>query len=211
MTRLLVGIAVFLVVAVCVAVGLRARSRRDTSATVALTAKVPGRVAIVYYSQSKVQNTALIAQWIRKHIGGDLIAIETVEPYPEPYFRTLAAAELERRNGTMRPIKPVPSLAAYDVVFLGAPIWYGTCAFPVKQFLKDGQLEGKTVAPFSTHGGGGAPLFERDVKAACPGAKVLPGFTARGSNQIERRLRVGVTAHHTEDDVVRWLNGIFGD
>jgi len=56
---------------------------------------------------------------------------------------------------------------------------------------------------------GGAPLFERDVKAACPEAKVLPGFTARGSNQIERRLRVGVTAHHTEDDVVRWLNGIF--
>ena len=98
MTRLIVGIAAFLLVAVCVAVGLRARSRRDTSATVALTAKVPGRVAIVYYSQSKVQNTALIAQWIRKHIGGDLIAIETVEPYPEPYFRTLAAAELERRS-----------------------------------------------------------------------------------------------------------------
>ena len=49
------------------------------------------------------------------------------------------------------------------------------------------------------------------LKAACPEAKVLSGFTARGSNQIERRLRVGVTAHHTEDDVVRWLNGLFAE
>ena len=38
---------------------------------------------------------------------------------------------------------------------------------------------------------------------------MLTDFTARGSNQIERRLKVGVTAHQTEDDVVRWLNGIF--
>ena len=167
-------------------------------------------MAIVYYSQSKVRNTALIAKWIQKHLGGDLIEIETVEPYPEPYTLTLAAAEKERRSGQKRPVKPVPSLAAYDVVFLGTPIWYGTYAFPVEQFLKSNPLAGKTVVPFSTHGGGGAPLFARDVKAACPGAKVLEGFTARGSNQIERRLKVGVTAHHTEDDVVRWLNGLFG-
>ena len=210
MTRIIVGIIILLLVAAGAAAALRLRAGRDTSATLAATAKVPGRVAIVYYSQSKVQNTARIAQWIQKHVGGDLIAIETVEPYPEPYTFTLATAEKERRSGKKRPIKPVPSLAAYDVVFLGSPIWYGTCAFPVEQFLKSNPLAGKTVVPFSTHGGGGAPLFERDVKAACPGAKVLAGFTARGSNQVERRLKVGVTAHHTEDDVVRWLNGLWG-
>ena len=71
-------------------------------------------------------------------------------------------------------------------------------------------LAGKTVVPFCTHGGGGKGRFEQDVQTACPEAKVLKGFTARGSNQIERRLKVGVTAHHTEDDVVRWLNGLFG-
>ena len=208
MTKLIIGIVVQL--AVTAVVALRLRAGRDTSATIGLTAKVPGRVAIVYYSQSKVQNTALVARWIQKHVGGDLIAIETEKPYPEPYFRTLAAAELERRSGTFRPIKPTPDLAAYDIVFLGSPIWYGSCAFPVKQFLKAHPLAGKMVAPFSTHGGGGAPLYARDVKAACPEAKVLADFTARASNQVERRLKVGVTAHHTEDDVVRWLNGIFG-
>ena len=210
MLKIAVGIVVLVLLAVGAAVALRLRAGRDTSATQPTTAKAPGKVAIVYYSQSKVRNTALIAKWIQKHLGGDLIEIETVEPYPEPYTLTLAAAEKERRSGQKRSVKPVPSLAAYDVVFLGTPIWYGTYAFPVEQFLKSNPLAGKTVVPFSTHGGGGAPLFARDVKAACPEAKVLECFTARGSNQIERRLKVGVTAHHTEDDVVRWLNGLFG-
>ena len=209
--KIAIGIILLVVVAgVAAAAWLRIRAGRDTSATVPCTAKVPGKVAIVYYSQSKVQNTALIAKWIQKHVGGDLIPIETVEPYPEPYFRTLTTATLERRNGKKRPIKPTPSLTKYDVVFLGTPIWYGTYAFPVELFLKANPLHGKTVVPFSTHGGGGAPLYERDVKAACPQAKVMPGFAARGSNQVERRLGAGVTAHHTEDDVVRWLNETFG-
>ena len=195
-----------LALAAVLAIGLRMRAKRDTSAKIALAAKIPGKIAIVYYSQSKVQNTALVAQWIQKHVGGDMIAIEPVEPYPEPYFRTLAAAEIERRRGKMRPIKPCPSLSGYDVIFLGSPIWYGSCAFPVRMFLEENRLAGKVVVPFSTHGGGGAPLYERDLKKSCPEAKVMKGFTARGSNQLERRIRVGVTAHHTEDDVVRWLN-----
>ena len=210
MIKIFMAIAILLALGVAAAVWLRVRAGRDTSATIPLTAKVSGKVAIVYYSQSKVQNTALVAKWIQKHVGGDLIPIETEEPYPEPYFRTLATATLERRSGKKRPIKPPPALERYDVVFLGTPIWYGTYAFPVELFLKANPLAGKTVVPFSTHGGGGAPLYERDVKAACPAAKVLPGFTARGSNQVERRLKVGVTAHHGEDDVIRWLNGIFG-
>lgn len=209
--KIAIGIILLVVVAGVVAVAwLRIRAGRDTTATVPCTAKVPGKVAIVYYSQSKVQNTALIAKWIQKHVGGVLIPIEPVEPYPEPYFRTLTTATLERRSGKKRSIKPTPSLAEYDVVFLGSPIWYGTYAFPVELFLKANPLPGKTVVPFSTHGGGGAPLYERDVKAACPQAKVMPGFAARGSNQVERRLGAGVTAHHTEDDVVRWLNETFG-
>ena len=99
MLKIAVGIVVLVLLAVGAAVALRLRAGRDTSATQPTTAKAPGKVAIVYYSQSKVRNTALIAKWIQKHLGGDLIEIETVEPYPEPYTLTLAAAEKERRSG----------------------------------------------------------------------------------------------------------------
>ena len=82
MFKIAVGIVVLVLLAVGAAVALRLRAGRDTSATQPTTAKAPGKVAIVYYSQSKVRNTALIAKWIQKHLGGDLIEIETVEPYP---------------------------------------------------------------------------------------------------------------------------------
>ncbi len=209
MKWVIVAVVVLVVLAVCVVAGCRMLASRDTAATLAVTAKAPGRVAIVFYSQSKVRNTALLAQWIQKHIGGDLIEVEPEVPYPEPYSETLKEANRERKAGTPRAIRPVPSLDGYEVVFVGSPIWYGTYAPALATFLKDNPLPGKTVIPFSTHGGGGAANFERDLKAACPGAKVLPGFTARASNQIERRLGVGLAAHHTEDDVVRWLNGLF--
>ena len=47
------------------------------------------------------------------------------------------------------------------------------------------------------------------LKKACPEANMLEGLTIRGSHQIERRLGTGVTSHHTEDDVVEWLNKLF--
>ena len=205
----IIAISVIVLVAI-VAVGCRLLGKhRRTEATVPLTAKVPGRAAIVYFSQSKVKNTALVAKWIQKHIGGELVEVIPVKPYPDAYFDTLKESNRERKEGTRREIQPVTIPEDCEVVFIGSPIWYGTFAPPIATFLKENPLAGKTVVPFCTHGGGGAGRFEQDVQSACPEAKVLKGFVARGSNQIERRLDVGVPSHHTEDDVITWLNGIF--
>lgn len=192
--------------AVCSIVGCRMFSKRSTDATIPLTAKLPGKAAVVFYSQSKVRNTATVAQWIAKHTGAALFELEMVEPYPEPYFTTLKATYKDFKAGTLPALKEIPNLDGYDVVFLGAPIWYGTYAMPVGTFLKANPLAGKTVAPFCSHGGGGAGHFADDIQKACPAAKVLEPLVIRGSNQIERRMGFGVSAHHTEDDVVEWLN-----
>ncbi|MBQ7235177.1 MAG: NAD(P)H-dependent oxidoreductase [Kiritimatiellae bacterium] len=195
--------------AVCTIAGCRMFSKRSTDATIPLTAKLPGKAAVVCYSQSKVHNTATVAQWIAKHAGATLFVLEMAEPYPEPYFSTLKAAYKDFKAGTLPALKDIPDLDGYDVVFLGSPIWYGTYAMPVGTFLKANPLAGKTVAPFCTHGGGGAGRFAADLQKACPGAKLLEPLVIRGSNQIERRMGLGVSAHHTEDDVVEWLNRLF--
>ena len=205
----LVTCIVAIIIAACFAIGCMALSRRSTEATFPLTAKIPGKVAVVYYSQSKVRNTATVAQWIAKHTGGTLIELEMAEPYPEPYSATLKAVGKDFDAGTLPALKNMPNLDGYDVVFLGSPIWYGTYALPVGTFLKNNQLSGKVVAPFCTHGGGGAGRFAADIHQACPNAKVLDKLVIRGSNQIERRMGLGVSVRHTEDDVVEWLNRIF--
>ncbi|MBR3223260.1 MAG: flavodoxin [Kiritimatiellae bacterium] len=205
---LTLAVAVAVILA-CAVAGCKIFGRRDTKATIPLTVNPHGKMAIVYYSQSQVQNTALIAKWIQKQVGGDLFPLEMVEPYPEPYRETLKIAGKHHEEGTRPQLKGIPDLAGYDIVFLGSPIWYGTYAPPVATFLGACKLSGKTLAPFCTHGGGGAGHFLADVRKTCPDAKVLDGLTIRGSNQIERRLGMGVTSHHTEDDVVEWLNRIF--
>ena len=207
----MIGIVVGIVMVVAIAslVGCKLFASRSTEATVALTAKLPGKVAVVYYSQSKVGNTATVAKWIAKHTGGELVPIETVEAYPDAYGETLKAAKKDMQNDGTRAIKAVPPLDGYDVVFIGSPIWYGTYAPPVAEFFKTHSFAGKTVVPFCTHGGGGEGRYFVDVRKACPAATVKEGLTIRGSNQIERRLGTGVTSHHTEDDVVNWLNAVF--
>ena len=207
MIGIFVGIAV--VLAVAFVVGCKLFANRSTEATVQLTAKPQGKVAVVYFSQSKVGNTATVAKWIAKHTGGELVAIEPMETYPDAYGDTLKAAQNDMNGGGTRPIKPLPPLDGYDVVFIGSPIWYGTYAPPVAEFFKAHNFAGKTVAPFCTHGGGGAGRFFVDVRKACPQATIKDGLSIRGSNQIERRLGTGVTLRHTEDDVVNWLNAIF--
>ena len=209
MKVLLVILGIVVVAAIAVVAGCRILASRSTEATVALTAKVLGKVAVVYYSQSKVGNTATVAKWIAKHTGGELVPIETVEAYPDAYGDTLKAAKKDMENGGTRAIKAVPPLDGYDVVFIGSPIWYGTYAPPVAEFFKTHSFAGKTVVPFCTHGGGGAGRYFVDVRKACPAATVKEGLTIRGSNQVERRLGTGVTVHHTEDDVVNWLNAVF--
>ena len=183
MKVLLIILGVVLVAAIAVVAGCRILASRSTEATVPLTAKLPGKVAVVYYSQSKVGNTATVAKWIAKHTGGELVPIEAVEAYPDAYGDTLKAAEKDMENGGTRAIKAV--------------------------FFKTHSFAGKTVVPFCTHGGGGAGRYFVDVRKACPAATVKEGLTIRGSNQVERRLGTGVTMHHTEDDVVNWLNEVF--
>ena len=207
MIGIFVGIAV--VLAVAFVVGCKLLANRSTEATVHLTAKPKGKIAVVYFSQSKVGNTATVAKWIAKHTGGELVAIEPMETYPDAYGDTLKAAQNDMNGGGTRPIKPVKPFDSYDVVFIGSPIWYGTYAPPVAEFFKTHDFAGKIVAPFCTHGGGGAGRYFVDVRKACPQATVKDGLTIRGSNRIERRLGTGVAAHHTEDDVVNWLNAIF--
>ncbi len=209
MKVLLVILGIVVVAAIAVVAGCRILASRSTEATVALTAKLPGKIAVVYYSQSKVGNTATVAKWIAKHTGGELVPIETVEAYPDAYGETLKAAKKDMENDGTRAIKSVPPLDGYDMVFIGSPIWYGTYAPPVAEFFKTHSFAGKTVVPFCTHGGGGAGRYFVDVRKACPAATVKEGLTIRGSNQVERRLGTGVTVHHTEDDVVNWLNAVF--
>lgn len=49
---------------------------------------------------------------------------------------------------------------------------------PIAMFLSENDLSGKTVMPFSTHGGDSKGHSDRDIAKLCPNAKVLDMYNA---------------------------------
>jgi flavodoxin len=130
-----------------------------------------------------VGNTEVVAKKIQELTGSDLFRIETVEIYPKDYTETTRVAK-DELNGNARPelTGTVDDMAAYDVIYLGYPNWWGTMPMAVYTFLESYDFSGKTLIPFCTHEGSGLGHSERDIKKLCPKAKVLPGLAIRGGS-----------------------------
>ena len=138
------------------------------------------KVLVLYYSQTG--NTKAVAQEIATALGADMEEIVPVEPYGGTYEETIQRCIREREEGILPPIQPVnASIADYDVVFVGYPVWFGTCALPMLTCLGETDLAGKKVVPFCTFGSGGLQSSTADIVKKQPGAEVLPGYGVRAA------------------------------
>lgn len=167
-----------------------------TLVTASCSQKKESKALVLYYSQT--ETTAAVAKQIADKLGADIEAVTLVNPYDGSYQETINRCMKERESGELPELNPISSkIDDYDVIFLGYPIWFGTCALPALSLLKTVDLAGKTIVPFCTFGSGGLIESVRDVKAAQPGAVVLPGYGVRSARieampaEIDRFLKEG--------------------
>ena len=141
------------------------------------------KVLVLYYSQS--DNTKAVAQEISTALGADLEEIVPVEPYNGTYDETIQRCIREREEEILPKIQPVQAdISAYDVVFIGYPIWFGTCALPMLTCLGEIDLSGKKVVPFCTFGSGGLFSSAADIANRQPEAEMLPGYGVRAARMM---------------------------
>ena len=130
---------------------------------------------------SRTNNTKTIAEIIQRNVGGTLVALELEKPYPENYQATVQQVVKENETGYLPPLKTkIDSIEKYDVVFVGFPTWGMKMPPPMKSFLHQYDLSGKTVIPFNTNAGYGVGSSFQTVKELCPNSKVLEGFSNKG-------------------------------
>jgi flavodoxin len=99
-------------------------------------------------------NTQYVAQLIQAGTGAELFRIETAEELPLDFDVLEEQALQEQESGTRPPLKAmIPSLEDYDTVFVGYPIYWYDLPMPLYTFLEGHDFAGKTIIPFSTHGG----------------------------------------------------------
>ena len=128
----------------------------NVDATTAASLLVPG-------------NTAKLASWIQAKVGGDLFSIRVKEQYSSNYDECLDRAAYEKDNEIYPELtEKVSNIEQYDVIFLGFPNWWYSCPMAILSFIKDHNLEGKTIIPFCAHGTGGLAASIRDIKRALP-------------------------------------------
>jgi len=147
------------------------------------------KALIVYYSRSG--NTREIANQIHALVGGDVVELQTVAPYPDEYSAVTKQAKEELQQGVKPQLKTkIADFASYDVIIVGSPNWWNTIASPVRTFLSEYDFSGKTIAPFITHEGSGLGASALDITKLCPKAKVLDGLAVRGKNAKSARSEV---------------------
>lgn len=108
----------------------------------------------MYYSQTGTTKT--VAEELLKVLDADIEQIEAENPYSGTYEETIARCQQEMESRSLPDLKPLQSdIHQYDTIYLGYPVWFGTCARPVLALVEQEKFEGKTLIPFCTFGSGG--------------------------------------------------------
>ena len=132
---------------------------------------------VLYFS---VYGTAKrVAEEIAFQTGADLLAIEPAVPYDNDrshYIDLARRAKLEH-DMQLRPIiQNTLSIAPYDEIFLGYPIWCDTVPMILLTLLEQADFSGKTVIPFSTHLGARDSGTWQLIRKKLPQSQVLDGL-----------------------------------
>ena len=166
-------------------------------------------ILIVYLSRTK--NTKAVAEIIQKNTGGLLVEIELQNPYPEDYKKIVSQVAKENETGYLPSLKTkIPNIEKFDTVFVGFPTWGMQLPPPMKSFLKQYNLEGKTIIPFNTNAGYGIGSSFQTVKELCNKSTVLEGFSVKGGIERDGILFVmeGEKEKEVQTEIKNWLKKI---
>ena len=132
---------------------------------------------VAYFSASGV--TAKVARRLAKAIDADLFEIRPETPYTRADLNWMdkkSRSTLEMNDPSCRPaMAQGPDVSAYDVIFVGFPIWWYREPSIIDTFMESADFTGKTVVPFCTSGGSGIGDSAQNMQALARGAVVKKG------------------------------------
>lgn len=158
-----------------------------------------GKVLVVYYSASG--NTARVAKDIADAANADVFEITPTEPYTSDdldWTNEDSRVSKEHDDESLRDVPltttEVENWDQYDTVFIGYPIWWGIAAWPVDNFVKNNDFNGKTVIPFATSSSSGMGQS----------GDLLSEMAGSGDWQEGQRFSSGAS----QTEVANWVNGL---
>ena len=163
---------------------------------------------VIYFSRAdenysvgyiKKGNTEVIAEYIEEIIGADLFKVEGVKGYAADYNTCIEEAKQRQQKDERPELKEyLDDISEYEVIYIGAPVYWGILPQEMVTELERLDFTGKTVRVFTTHEGSGLGSIPSQVKRLCKGAIVLDdGLAIRGGS-----------VNSSKGKVESWLKGL---
>ena len=155
------------------------------------------KVLVAYFSCTGT--TERIAGYIAGSLAAATYRILPAEPYTDAdlnYGDNESRTTREQNDPDARPAisGSVEGMDAYDVIFLGYPIWWGQAPKILYTFVESYDLSGKTIVPFCTSGSSGIGSSAENLSRSAPDAVWLEGRRFGGST--------------AEETVTDWVSGL---
>ena len=139
---------------------------------------------VAYFSASVVTEKA--AKQLAAIAGADLHEIAPAQVYTKEdldWTNKQSRSTLEMTDPASRPelAEKKTDLSAYDVVYIGFPIWWGVAPHAVNTFIESNDLSGKKLVIFATSGGSGLAYAVDSLKKQYPGLAIQSGKLLNGN------------------------------
>lgn len=111
------------------------------------------KMLVAYFSAEG--HTQAVAERIVALTGADIYRIEAADPYARNPYNDSDRIQNEAYNDLRPSVANLPdavTIAKYDTIFVGSPIWWHQPAMVVCTFLEAFDLKDKVIVPFFTYG-----------------------------------------------------------
>lgn len=144
---------------------------------------------VTYFSASGI--TAGVAKSLAEAAGADIYEIKPEIPYTKADLNWMdkqSRSTVEMNDKAFRPAlaNKNADILAYDVIFVGFPIWWYVAPTIINTFLESYDFGGKTIVLFATSGGSGFGRTIDGLKGSCPGAVIKEGKMFNGKLNKEK-------------------------
>lgn len=160
-------------------------TKEEDNSTVVIDGKVLG-------------NTQYVAEVIQKQTNVDIARIEPQTPYTTDHKALVDLAKQEKYEEARPAIKDIPNIEQYDTIFIGYPIWWADMPMVMYSFFDKYDLSGKTIIPFSTHGGSGLADTVDAIKKAEPNATVIEDAYSVSRDDVQE----------AQPEILSWLKSL---
>lgn len=136
----------------------------------------PSHSAVLVAYFSATGTTAQAAEKLATAIGGTLHIIRPEKPYTADdlnWHNNASRSSVEMNNPQSRPTLQADELdtEAYDIIFIGYPIWWDEAPRIINTFIEKHRLKGKRVIPFATSGSSSINNSIQKLKRTYPDIK----------------------------------------